>query len=70
MELMMLAKVAHKELLIEKMKKALDAKMGAKMDKVADVAVDAALAWMKGKMAEKQAHEDFDSKLMDIFKNG
>ncbi|MDD4616072.1 MAG: hypothetical protein PHW76_03010 [Alphaproteobacteria bacterium] len=70
MELMMLAKIAHKELLIEKMKAALEAKMGKKMDKIADIAVDAALSWMKNKMSERQAHAEFDEKLMDIFKNG
>jgi len=64
-----LAKTAKHELLKEKMKKAFEAKIGAKMDKVADVITTAAIACMQNKMAEKKAYEDLQQSLMSIFKN-
>jgi hypothetical protein len=67
-ELLFLAKTAHMELLKQKMKTAIEAKIGKKMDKVADLVVDTALAYMKHDMAKKTAHADFDEKLMEIFK--
>ncbi len=67
-KLTLLAEAAHSELLKQKMKAAFEAKIGKKMDKVADLAVDAALTLMKGRMAQKKAHEDFEEKLMTIFK--
>jgi len=67
-EFVNLAKSAHHELLKQKMKAAFEAKIGKKMDKVANVVVEAALVCMKDKMAERQAHEDFEKKLMDIFR--
>ncbi|MFA4993764.1 MAG: hypothetical protein WC521_00440 [Bdellovibrionales bacterium] len=63
-----LAKSAHHELLKQKMKNVFEAKIGKKMDKVAEVVVAAALLQMKDRMSEKQAHEQFEKKLMDIFR--
>jgi hypothetical protein len=67
-EFLFLAKSAHFELLKHKMKTVMEAKIGKKMDKVAELVVDTALVYMKDKMAEKQTFGDFEDKLMDIFK--
>lgn len=66
-ELLALAKGAHHELLKQKMKAVFEAKIGKKMDKVAETVVSAALVYMKDKMAEKNAHKKFEAVLMDIF---
>ena|SRR5271168_3126771 len=68
-DLLCLAKSAKHDLLKERMKKILEAKIGKKLDKVAEVAVEAALACMQHKMAEKQACEDYHEKLMAAFKS-
>jgi hypothetical protein len=68
-EFMMLAKKAHMELLKDKMKAVMEAKVGKKMDRVAELVVETALVYMKDRMAEKQAHENFEEKLMEIFKS-
>src|SRR5476649_349847 len=68
-DLLCLAKSAKHELIQEKMKKILEAKIGKKLDKVAEVAVEAALACMQNKMAEKQACNDYQEKLMAAFKS-
>jgi len=60
--------VAHHELLKEKMKAAFEARIGKKMDKVANLVVETALVYMKDKMAERQSRERFEDKLMEIFR--
>ncbi len=63
-----LARQAHHELLKEKMKAAFQAKIGAKMDKVAALVVETALVAMQHKMEEDQKRETYEEKLMDIYK--
>jgi hypothetical protein len=67
-EFLSLAKSAHHELLKQKMKAAFEAKIGKKMDKVAEHVVNTALIYMKDNMAEKQTYEQFERKLLDIFR--
>ncbi|MFA5041287.1 MAG: hypothetical protein WC464_06620 [Bdellovibrionales bacterium] len=62
-----LAIVAHQELLKEKMKKVFEAKIGRKMDQVAEVVANAALVYLKDKMTEKQLSEQYEKKIADIF---
>lgn len=64
-----LAKEAHYELLKEKMKAAFQAKIGAKMDKVASLAVETLLLSLQHKMEEDQKREDYESKLMEIYRS-
>jgi len=66
-EFLDLATAAHHELLKQKMKDAFEAKIGKKMDKVADLVVDTALVYMKDAMVEQQTQEKFEDKLMEIF---
>lgn len=68
-DLVCLAKEAKHELLKEKMKKVLEAKIGKKLDRVAEVAVDAALACMQHKMAAHEACKDYEQKLSAAFKS-
>jgi hypothetical protein len=68
-DLLCLAKQAKHELLKEKMKKVLEAKIGKKLDKVAEVAVDAALACIQHKMAEREACNDYKEQLFAAFKS-
>ena len=68
-DLLCLAKSAKHDLLKEKMKKLLEAKIGKKLDKVAEVAVDAVLACMQHKMAAKEACNDYQEKLHAAFKS-
>ncbi|MDB2414143.1 hypothetical protein N9W34_00050 [Rickettsiales bacterium] len=63
-----LAKCAKHELLKEKMKIILEKKMGKKLDKVAEVTVDAMLAYMTNIAAEKEACRDYETKLHAAFK--
>jgi len=63
-----LAKCAKHELLKEKMKKHFEAKIGKKLDKVAEVVVDAVLARMQHKKADKQACEQFEEDLSSAYK--
>ncbi len=67
-EFLCLAKSAHHELLKQKMKAVFEAKIGKKMDKVAELVVNSALVYMQDKMAEEQTREQFEQKLMNIFK--
>ena len=62
-----LAKCAKHELLKEKMKKHFEAKMGKKLDKIAELAVDAVLAHMQHKKAEKHACEKLEADLEAAF---
>jgi hypothetical protein len=68
-DILCLAKCAKHELLKEKMKKLLEAKIGKKLDKVAEVAVDAVLACMEHKMAAKHACHQYEENLMAAFRN-
>lgn len=63
-----MAREAHQELLIEKMKAVFDAKIGKKMDKVAALVVETALVAMQHKMEEDQVRESYEAKLMEIYK--
>jgi len=64
-----LAKQAHYELLKEKMKAAFQAKIGAKMDKVASLAVETLLLSLQHKMEEDQKREAYEAKLMEIYRS-
>ena len=63
-----LVKCAKHDLLKEKMKKQLEAQIGKNLDKIAEVAVNALLAHMQQKMAEKQAGEQYEENLTSAFK--
>lgn len=67
-DLVCLAKSAQKELLKEKMEKILEAKIGKKLDQVAEAAVEALLSHWQQKVAEKHACEHYKEKLMAAFK--
>ncbi len=67
-DLLCLAKSAIHDLLKEKMKKVLEAKIGKKLDKMAEVAATAALACKEHEMAGKQACQDYKDNLMAAFK--
>jgi hypothetical protein len=67
-DLMCLAKSAKHDLLMDKMKKIIDAKMGAKLDKVAAVAVEAMMACWQQKMAQKEACNSYKENLMAAMK--
>ena len=66
---MALACEAHHKLLKKKMMAAFEAKIGAKMDKVANLAVDTALIYMKEHMKDIDDKQAFENKLMEIFKS-
>lgn len=68
-DLLCLAKQAKHELLKEKMKKVLEAKIGKKLDRVAEVAVDAVLACMQHQVAAHEACNDYKAKLSAAFKS-
>ncbi len=63
------AKTAKRELLIEKVKIALEAKIGQKMDNVADVAADAIIACCEGELAKKEACGEYQSNLLAALKS-
>ncbi len=67
-DLLCLAKCAKEELLKEKMKKVLEAKIGKKLDNIANVAVDAALACLKHELEGKQACDDYKENLLAALK--
>lgn len=66
---MHLAKCAKHDLLREKMKKQLEAQIGKKLDKIAEAAVNALVAEMQQRMAEKKACEQYEEKLASAFKD-
>ena len=68
-DLVYLAKQAKKELIKEKMKAALEAKIGKKLDKVAALAVETALEWMKHKKEGKEACDKYHASLENILKS-
>ncbi|MBK6895702.1 MAG: hypothetical protein IPH06_03835 [Alphaproteobacteria bacterium] len=68
-DLLCLAKCAKHELLKEKMKKELEAKMGKKLDAVAKVAVEAMLKCIEHKMEAMEACHDYKDKLYAALKS-
>lgn len=68
-DILCLAKDAKHKLLQEKMMKLFEAKIGKKLDKIAEAAVEAMLACMQNKMAAKQACHDYQEKLQAAFKS-
>jgi hypothetical protein len=68
-DLLCLAKSAKHELLKDKMKVLLEAKIGKKLDKVAAAAVDAVLAHLQHTVAQKHACEQYKENLMAAFKS-
>ncbi len=68
-DMICLAKQAKKELLKEKMKAVYEAKIGAKMDNVAEVAVNAALECMQHQLAGKEACDNYKSDIIAVLKS-
>lgn len=66
-DLLCLVKSAKGELLKEKMKRVLETRIGQKLDKVAEVAVDAFLAEMQQRMAQKHACDQYKENLIKAF---
>ena len=67
-DLLCLAKSAKHELLKEKIKKGLEAKIGKKLDKVAEVAVEAVIGCLNQKIAQKEACEEYRGNLFAALK--
>ena len=63
-----LVKCAKHDLLKEKVKKILEAKIGKNLDKVAEIAVEAALTLMQNKDTDKLTHEQLEENLMAAWK--
>jgi predicted RNA-binding protein YlxR (DUF448 family) len=68
-DMLCLAKQAKCELLKEKMKASFEAKIGKKMDRVADVVADAVIACFQHEMSGKEACNDYKEKLFSAFKS-
>ncbi len=68
--LIWLAYSAKKELLKEKMKANLEAKVGKKLDEVANIAVDAMIDKYKGMRECGKKRDEFEERLKDIFREG
>lgn len=68
-DMVCLAKQAKKELIKEKMKTVFEEKIGEKMDKVAELAVDAAIACMQHKLADKEAGDEYKVNLLAAIKS-
>ncbi len=62
-----LAECAKHELLKQKIMKALEAKIGKKLDKVAEAAADALLAGIEHKISGKMACDSYKEKLRQAF---
>ena len=67
-DLICLAKCAKEELLRDKIKKALDAKIGKKLDNVANIVADAANACLQHELESKQACADYKENLLAALK--
>jgi hypothetical protein len=67
-DLVCLAKEAKHALLMEKMKKIIDAKMGPKLDKIAALGVEAMMTCWQQKMAQKEACNQYKDNLMAALK--
>ena len=63
-----LAKQAKFELLKEKMKAAFEAKIGKRMDAVAEIAAEAVIAYFEHQKAGKEACDDYHEKLSSAMK--
>ena len=61
-----LAEKAWAELLKEKIKKQYENKIGSKMDKIAEVAADAAIDYWKHKIAAKESCKEQEAKLHNV----
>ena len=68
-DMLCLAKSAKHDLLKEKMKKVFEAKIGKKLDKVAEIAVEAVLACMQQNIAAKEACDKYEENLMAALKS-
>ena len=67
-EMLSLVKCAKHDLLKDKMKKLLEAKIGRKLDEVAAVTVNAIIAKMERKIAQKHACKQYEDELMAAWK--
>lgn len=67
-DVLCLAECAKHELLKEKMKKVFEARIGKKLDKVAELAVNAFLDCMEHEMAGKHACEQYKENLFAALK--
>lgn len=67
-DLLCLAKCAKHELIKDKMKAHLEAKMGKTLDKLALAAVEAMLACLDNKMSGKQACDKYQAAIQAAFK--
>ena len=65
--LLKIARCAKKELLKEKIKVSLEKKIGAKLDKVADLLVDAMIAEHKALGVDKERRAALQAKIREIF---
>ncbi len=63
-----LANDAWAELLKNKIKKQYENKIGAKMDKIAEVAADVAIEYWKHKVAAKELCKEHNGKLSNVIK--
>ena len=61
--MMHIANEAWEELMKEKMKAALEKVKGAQMDKAAQVAVEATMAYWAGKKREEASYSEYEDKL-------
>jgi len=68
-DLKCLAKQAKQELLKEKMKSYFEAKKGKQLDKLAEIAVDAAISCMEHKIAGKEACNEYKQNLYSLLKS-
>ncbi len=68
-DMICLAKQAKKDLLKEKMKAVYEAKIGEKMNNVAEIAVTAALECMMQQLASKEACENYKNDLIAAIKS-
>ncbi|MDR4509564.1 MAG: hypothetical protein MRJ65_15275 [Candidatus Brocadiaceae bacterium] len=66
-DMLKLARCAKKELLKEKLKANLEKKVGDKLDKVADLLVDAMLEEYKADMENKERRDELKKNLCEIF---
>ena len=67
-DMMNLTKCAKKELLKEKIKANLEKKIGAKLDKIADLLVDAMLEEYRSSMEGKARNSALDNSIREVFR--
>lgn len=68
-DLLCLAKQAKHEVLKEKMKKEIEAKLGKKLDNIAKIVVEAGIAYMEHEFSGKEACNSYKEKLYAAFKS-